>query len=273
MLTVTFRFDNATAVTPIAQKNGLTTFSAEVFDGWDITVNANGGYLLAMMGRAMQQHSGRRDPFTVTAHYLAPAPAGPLEIEVDTVKTGKLVTTMNATMRRGDRNIMRVLGAWGEMAAVEPQIVTATPPYLPSYEQCTSRNSDGGEFTICLLQNVTNRLHPDDSTFISGTPSGTAQMRGWIHFPDDRPIDTLALLLAVDAMPPPLFNLPYEKGWVPTLELTVHVRAVPVGKRLACSFRTKVVQGGLLEEDGEIWDESGTLVALSRQMAVAPRVV
>jgi hypothetical protein len=84
-----------------------------------------------MMGRAMQQHSGRRDPFTVTAHYLAPAPAGPLEIEVDTVKTGKLVTTMNATMRRGDRNIMRVLGAWGEMAALEPQIVTATPPDLP----------------------------------------------------------------------------------------------------------------------------------------------
>jgi acyl-CoA thioesterase len=273
MLTVTFRFDTATAVTPIAQKNGLTTFSAEVFDGWDIMGNANGGYLLAMMGRAMQQHSGRRDPFTVTAHYLAPAPAGPLEIEVDTVKTGKLVTTMNATMRRGDRNIMRVLGAWGEMAALEPQIVTATPPDLPPYEQCTSRNSDGGEFTIGLLQNVTNRLHPDDSTFISGTPSGTAQMRGWIHFPDDRPIDTLALLLAVDAMPPPLFNLPYEKGWVPTLELTVHVRAVPVGKRLACSFRTKVVQGGLLEEDGEIWDESGTLVALSRQMAVAPRAV
>ena len=80
MLTVTFRFDTATAVTPIVEKNGSTTFSAEVFDGWDITGNANGGYLLAMMGRAMQQHSGRRDPFTVTAHYLAPAPAGPLEI-------------------------------------------------------------------------------------------------------------------------------------------------------------------------------------------------
>lgn len=173
--------------------------------------NANGGYLLAMMGRAMQQHSGRRDPFTVTAHYLAPAPAGSLEIEVDTVKTGKLVTTMNATMRRGDRNIMRVLGAWGEMSAVEPQIVTATPPDLPPFDECTSRNSDGGEFTIGLLQNVTNRLHPDDSTFIAGTPSGTACMRGWIEFPDDRPMDTLALLLAVDSMPPPLFNLPYEK--------------------------------------------------------------
>ena len=44
-------------------------------------------------------------------------------------------------------------------------------------------------------------------------------------------------------------------------------------ERLAirCSFRSRFVHDGLLDEDSEIWDSEGTLVAQSRQLALMPR--
>jgi acyl-CoA thioesterase len=53
--------------------------------------------------------------------------------------------------------------------------------------------------------------------------------------------------------------------------MTTQVRAAPADGWLRCQFTTRFVSGGLLEEDGEIWDESGRLVALSRQLALVPR--
>ena len=69
-----------------------------------------------------------------------------------------------------------------------------------------------------------------------------------------------------DAMPPAVFAV-MRTGWVPTLELTVHVRGVPAPGWLKVGITTRAVMDGLCEEDCELWDSDGRLVAMSRQLA------
>jgi hypothetical protein len=94
---------------------------------------------------------------------------------------------------------------------------------------------------------------------------------GWFAFADAEPIDAIGLLLVADAFPPPIFNTGLPVARVPTVELTVHVRGVPEPGPLRCWFRSRFIHDGLLDEEGEIWDSTGKLVAQSRQLALFPR--
>jgi acyl-CoA thioesterase len=75
----------------------------------------------------------------------------------------------------------------------------------------------------------------------------------------------------VDALPPTAFNGRLPVAWTPTVEMTVHLRGRPAPGWLRASCSTRFVSAGFLEEDGEIWDSSGQLVAQSRQLALLPR--
>lgn len=263
-------FAAATAVAPM----GDGQFGAEIHPGWDIGGNANGGYLLAIAARAMAAAAGRPDPVTITAHYLAPGRPGPVTIDTDVVKTGKRFTTLRATLSAADRPMLAVLGAFGELpvAGAEPPLrVDAGPPELPPPDDCLHHRPADSGIPPPFSGKFDIRLHPDDAGFTRGRPSGQLLVRGWFRHLDGEPIDTIGLLQATDAYPPTIFNTDLPVAWTPTVELTAHVRARPVPGWLRCAFTTRFVTGGFLEEDGEVWDETGTLVAQSRQLALVPR--
>ena len=94
-----------------------------------------------------------------------------------------------------------------------------------------------------------------------------SEIRGWIKFKNDRPFDILSILLFADSFPPAVLTSQGMVAWVPTLEFSVNIRNIPTTKWLKCIFRTRFITCGLLEEDGEIWDEAGRLIAISRQIA------
>lgn len=262
-------FDEATTIVP----QGAGRFSAEVHPGWDIGGNTNGGYLLALAGRALAEVTGRPHAVTITGHYLAPCPAGPATISVDVVRTGRRFSTATASLRRDGGEVLRVLATLGDLHAVGdgPTRLDGAPPALPPYDECPEGPSPQAGPRPAIHERLALRLRPGDEGFRTGAPTGRAEIAGWFAFADGRPIDTVALLLAADGFPPAVFNTDLPIGWVPTVELTVHVRAVPEPGPLRCLFRTRYLQHGLLEEDGELWDAAGRLVALSRQLALAPR--
>ena len=85
--------------------------------------------------------------------------------------------------------------------------------------------------------------------------------------PDGAAPDLISLLMFADAMPPPIFTLHGPVGWVPTLDLSVQVRAHPAPGPVQVRSRSRYLTDGVVEEDGEYWDSEGKLVVLSRQTA------
>ena len=263
-----YEFDDATTLTDL----GDGVWSTPIQDRWDINGNANGGYLLALAANAMRAASGRPHPVSVTMHYLSPGPAGPAQTRTTVLKSGKRFANVAGTILQGDRPIATALGVFGEVdSSVPPHSVTMERIDIPSWDECAPRQVAPGA-PLGLGSRLAMRIHPDDTGFARNEPTGEALCRGYFSFKDGRPVDTLALLLAADAFPPVMFNRFGMLGWVPTVEFTVHVRGVPAPGPVACAFRSRVIQGGMWEEDGEMWDSEGQVVALSRQIALAPLV-
>jgi acyl-coenzyme A thioesterase PaaI-like protein len=263
-------FADATAVRRLDGEGDPVRFEAAVRPGWDIGGNANGGYLLAIAGRAMSAAVGR-PPLSLTAHYLRPAPAGPCVVDVSVTRLGGRLATATGRLIIDGEAAMQLVGTFGEQRSGGPTWEREPPAALPPYDECQPRVSNPSGIRPELMERLAVRVRPGDDGFAVGRPTGDPEIRGWFALAAEEPIDVFALLLATDSFPPPIFNLELPTGWVPTVELTVHIRGVPVPGPLRCAFRSRFVGGGLVDEEGEIWDTAGTLVAQSRQLALLPR--
>lgn len=239
----------------------------------------NGGYLMAVAGRAMRAALPHPDPVTTTAHFLAPPTTGEVDIEVDVLRAGRRHSTAEARLRQGGRECVRLLATFADLAAVDgPTRLLRRPPQLPPVEECVDVTSEAltaeaGQGTPAppILVRFDHRMPKGTMDWSLGRPTGDGAMAGWCRFADGEEMDTLGLLVVADAYPPAVFNSGVDLGWVPTIELTVQIRARPAPGYLNCRFSTEAVTGGYLEEDGEIWDGNGSLIALSRQLALVPR--
>ncbi|WP_225448147.1 thioesterase family protein [Streptacidiphilus sp. P02-A3a] len=273
-------FDRGSAV--VEREGAPGVYDAELDPGWRIGGGINGGLLLALAARALSRHlgdgTGHVDPVSISGYYLSASRPGPAEVHAETVRGGRTLSTGTARLVQRDEDgspveRLRVLASYGDLAAAEGEVRTsAAPPLMPPPDQCISTEHAPPQFLAQadLLHRLDLRLDPASVGWALGEPSGEGRIQGWLRLADGRLPDPLMLLLAVDALPPVTFDLGLF-GWTPTIELTAHVRARPVPGWLRVVHSTRNLAGGYLEEDAEVWDESGRLVAQSRQLAAVPR--
>ncbi|WP_405020475.1 thioesterase family protein [Kitasatospora sp. NBC_00070] len=263
-------FDQGIALSPDAPGR----YRGELGEGWQIGGGVNGGLLLAVAGHALSlEHPEHPDPVSVSGYYLSASHPGPVEVRTESVRRGRSLSTATASLFQDGEERLRVLATYGDLESHQGEVRTsAQPPQLPPVEQCIGVEHAPPQLIeqAALLERFDLRLDPATIGWALGQPSGNGRIQGWFKLADGREPDPLSLLLVADALPPVTFDLGLP-GWAPTIELTVHLRARPAAGWLRVVHATRNLAGGYFEEDAEVWDSTGRLVAQSRQLARAPR--
>ncbi|MFZ5493151.1 MAG: thioesterase family protein [Pseudomonadota bacterium] len=259
------QFQRDSQVAPV----GDGVFEGNLSAGWAIGAVPNGGYVMAVAARALAVALDRPHPASITGHYLAPTEAGPVRIETEIVRTGRRISVATARLIQRGQERVRFVGAFTDFTKSSGlDLATVSPPETAAVAACIPM-AELSPRPVAIHENLLARLDPASAThWQRGDPTADATLDAWLGFADASEPDVFSLPLFADALPPPLFRRVGFSGWVPTVELTVHVHRVPAPGLLRAHFATRHVTGGILHEDGELWDSSGQLVALSRQLAI-----
>jgi Thioesterase-like superfamily len=267
----------------------------------------NGGALLATVLRAVLDESPHPHPVATSAHFLRVARLAPAQVQVSWLKHGRTAATARAALVQDGKVVLDTTvtvgtvpgrpgggaagggaagggagGAAGDDAAGSGPAGagqgeaageldwTGPPPGFPAITDCLDlgqwRGTTAQDGTAGYAAQVEVLMDPATSGWRGDEPSGLPEMRAYFRLRDGRDPDAYLLAMAVDGLPPVVFGLG-ATGWAPTVELTWYMRAEPSPGPLAVATRSRHVSGGWFDEESEVWDSCGRLVAQSRQLA------
>ncbi len=255
-------FERDTAVSSFAGDAG--GFDCAIDPSWWVVAGPNGGYLAAIAVRAFEAHLGATEwPLrSLTMHYLRAPEPGTARVEVIVERQGRSVTFARARVAQDDRPCATAVAVLAEgRDSIELADVVAPDVARPD--------------SVEVLPQTEGPVPPFAEHFhfrpAIEAAEGRAMAGGWLRLRDKRELDQPLVTALCDSWFPAVFALGGGPMAVPTLDLTVHLRA-PLPRPddwVLGRFRTRVIGDGLLEEDGELFSTDGRLLAQSRQLALA----
>ena len=249
--------------------DGPGRFTGVVDPEWTVIGKPNGGYLLAMMARAADALASHEHVIAASASYLRSPDPGPVVITAEVLRAGRSATQVRASMVQDD--VPRV-EALCTISTLDPEAAPDWSGGVPAmsevpFEDCQRLVPElPNGLRVAIMDHVNARIEPDTSGWLRGQPSGRGELRGWLALPEGEDFSPLSLLYAVDAFPPATFDVA-PTGWVPTLSMSVYVRAQPAPGPVRVLHRAQLIGGERADMVCFVWDSAGRLVAQGTQLA------
>ncbi|MDH2430019.1 thioesterase family protein [Sphaerisporangium sp. TRM90804] len=256
------KFDEATQ----AIRVGETLYDVCLDDGYAIGGPLNGGYLLAAVLRAVVDASPYEHPVSTAAQFLRAPRPGPAQVRLEQLKTGRTVAMTRATLVQDGTAYIDTLVTTATLRPGDGEWSAAPAVAMPPLGECVSLPDPKPESNMTLSAQMDLRFDPPTIGWLTGAPTGRPESRAYFRMAEPQDPDPYVLALAVDALPPVAFSAG-ARGWAPTVELTWHLRALPAPGWLTLIGQGRSIRDGWFDEDVEVWDSAGTLVAQSRQLA------
>ena len=258
-------FSAATAI----RTQGGGRYDADVSPEWTIGGKPNGGYLLAMLGRAATAEVPHDHLLAISAHYLTSPDPGPVGIETEVLRSGRSASQVRARIVQSGRGCVEALVTIGTLADDAKPYWDGGLPELPPLDRDNAIRIEGNSPTgmpLLMMSQVDVRIDPSSLGFAGARPSGRGELHGWLELLGGEDFDPYSLAFAVDSFPPATLDIEVT-GWVPTLELSVYVRALPSPGPVRVLQKAVLIDGGRVDEICYVWDSTGRLVAQGTQLA------
>ena len=243
--------------------------------GYFVGNTPHGGYLMAIMHKALTNVLPHSTAISSSVQYLDRIDAKPFELEVETFKTSRGSSSGIVKLIQDKKICTTFIGTCSDFEFMKGYDDLQKP--LPKIFKDKDKNdyvkmnydkiSKG--FTPAFIQQLECLIHPDHAWWNrekgSDNSDNEARCSAFLEMEGGTP-DQFCLSFYSDILPPVVSNKYGPLGWIPTITLTTHIRQLPTTSEVYADFKASDINKGYFEQDCNIWDLDGNLVASSRQL-------
>ena len=265
------RFQNALKLENIEDNKFIVNPDTNYFVG----STPHGGYLMAVMHKALANVLPHSTAITSSVQYLDRIDAKPFQLEVEVFKTGRGSSSGIVKLKQDDKICTTFTGTCSDFEFMKgyDDLQKPLPNIFLDKDRCeyVKMNYDkiSKGFTPAFIQQLECSIHPDHAWWNrkadEDNTDNEARCSAFLEMKGGRP-DQFCLSFYSDILPPVVCNKYGPLGWIPTITLTTHIRQLPSTNELYADFKATDINKGYFEQDCNIWDLNGNLVASSRQL-------